>query len=121
MNRLTTLALLLPLLAGCGAQKGRSPEIAAVRTFIHENWDSTIQYSPRDTATLIGLPHRSLIGAASTDRASGDRVPSRRPEARCQMPGAGGRVPESRVGDQSRDQDGRFGYASRRCLSNRER
>ena len=58
------------------------------------------------------------------------RVPSRRPEARCQMPGAGGRVPESRVGDQSRgpesgtrvgdqsrDQDGRFGYASRRCLS----
>lgn len=64
MNRLTTLALLLPLLAGCGAQKGRSPEIAAVRTFIHENWDSTIQYSPRDTATLIGLPHPYTVPTA---------------------------------------------------------
>ena len=54
MNRFTTVALLLPLLAGCGAQTDRSPEIAAVRDFIHENWDSTIQYSPRDTTTSAG-------------------------------------------------------------------
>ena len=64
MNRFTTVALLLPLLAGCGAQTDRSPEIAAVRDFIHENWDSTIQYSPRDTTTLIGLPHPYTVPTA---------------------------------------------------------
>ncbi len=43
--------------------------------------------------------------------------PGAKSETGGQVPNAGGRVPESRVGDQSRDQDGRFGYASRRCLS----
>lgn len=43
--------------------------------------------------------------------------PGAKSETGGQVPNAGGRVPESRVGDQSRNQDGRFGYASRRCLS----
>lgn len=64
LNKYLIPALLIPVLTGCGSHDTRPTEIAAVRDFIHENWDSTIQYSPRDTATLIGLPHPYTVPTA---------------------------------------------------------
>lgn len=41
------------LLAGCRTQ---NTDIQAVRNFIRDNWDTTVQHCTADTATLIGLP-----------------------------------------------------------------
>lgn len=54
------VALALPL-AGCAAGDA---DIAAVRGFIRDNWQTTVQCHRQDTATLIGLPEPYTVPTA---------------------------------------------------------
>lgn len=63
----TSFTMLLALLlfpTGCGTQPPDAEAVHSVRAFIREHWQSTVQYSPADTGTLIGLPHPYTVPTA---------------------------------------------------------
>lgn len=52
--------------AACAQQPTLSPEaVARVREFIRTSWDTSVQYSPADSQTLIGLPHPYTVPSVS--------------------------------------------------------
>lgn len=52
--------------ASCTQRPSASPEeLARVRDFIRSSWDSSVQYNPADSATLIGLPRPYTVPSVS--------------------------------------------------------
>lgn len=60
------LVFAIQIFSGCKSETNKQ---AAVSHFIQQHWDSTVEYHPQDTGTLIGLPYPYVIPTVKGEKA----------------------------------------------------